>query len=95
MIEIINGQATWDKLFEEVNFFTRYKHFIALLCLTESEEDHLIFCGLVESKIRHLVASFERNSCVNLCHVNPRQYKPAYKLELDIDYEWVLLLEFF
>uniref|UniRef100_A0A914HHP5 Poly(A) polymerase n=1 Tax=Globodera rostochiensis TaxID=31243 RepID=A0A914HHP5_GLORO len=87
MLEIINGQATWKKLFEEVNFFTRYKHFIALLCLTENEEDHLIFCGLVESKIRHLVASFERNSCVNLCHVNPRQYKPAYKLELDIDYE--------
>ncbi|KAH7722431.1 poly(A) polymerase gamma-like protein [Aphelenchoides avenae] len=77
MLEIINGSASWSQLFEEVNFFSRYKHFIALLCATETEEDHLVFCGLVESKIRHLVAAFERNPCVNLCHVNPKQYKPG------------------
>lgn len=60
MIEITKGEAGWDKLFEEINFFTRYKHFIALLCVTANEEDHLIYNGLVESKIRHLVASLER-----------------------------------
>jgi poly(A) polymerase len=87
MIEITNGEASWEKLFEEINFFTRYKHFIALLCLTANEEDHLVFSGLVESKIRHLVASLERNPCVSLCHVNPRQYKPNGKLDFEIEYE--------
>uniref|UniRef100_A0A1I8AZS3 Poly(A) polymerase n=1 Tax=Meloidogyne hapla TaxID=6305 RepID=A0A1I8AZS3_MELHA len=100
IIEISKGDATWEKLFEEINFFTRYKHFIVLLCVTEGEEDHLIFAGLVESKIRHLVASLERNSCVALCHVNPRQYKPICKLEMDIEYKdpiptlWLIGLEF-
>jgi poly(A) polymerase len=87
MIEIMKGEASWDTLFEEINFFTRYKHFIALLCVTANEEDHLIFSGLVESKIRHLVASLERNPCVALCHVNPHQYKPICKLEFEIEYE--------
>ena len=87
MIEITKGEAGWDKLFEEINFFTRYKHFIALLCVTADEEDHLIFSGLVESKIRHLVASLERNPCVALCHVNPRQYKPIDTKDLEIEYE--------
>ncbi|KAF7633247.1 hypothetical protein Mgra_00007348 [Meloidogyne graminicola] len=86
IIEISKGDASWDKLFEEINFFTRYKHFILLLCVTEGEEDHLIFAGLVESKIRHLVASLERNSCIALCHVNPHQYKPICKLEMDMEY---------
>lgn len=86
MIEIINGTATWSKLFEGVNFFTRYKHFIVLLCLTETEEDHLVFCGLVESKIRHLVSSFERNPFVNLCHVNPIQYKPKAEFDPNVEY---------
>lgn len=49
MIEIINGAAPWTKLFDPVNFFSRYKHFIVLLCVTESDEDHLskiyIFCA--------------------------------------------------
>ncbi|KAI1719581.1 poly(A) polymerase central domain-containing protein [Ditylenchus destructor] len=87
MIEIINGAAPWTKLFDPVNFFSRYKHFIVLLCVTETDEDHLIFCGLVESKIRHLVSGLERNPCVNLCHVNAKQYKPQLPLSQDISYE--------
>lgn len=87
MLEITNGTAPWTKLFEEVNFFSRYRHFIILLCITETEEDHLTFSSLVESKMRHLVSSLERNPCVNLCHVNPKQYKPIKDLNLGVPYE--------
>ncbi|KAK5979478.1 Poly polymerase beta [Trichostrongylus colubriformis] len=76
MKDIYEGRAEWSKLFEEVNFFTRYKHFISLTCATRSEEDHLIFCGFVESKIRHLIGALERNQGISLAHINPRQYKP-------------------
>ena len=82
-LEIMNGNASWERLFEEVNFFSRYRHFIVLLCVSESDEDHLVFYGLVESKIRHLVAFLERNLCIELCHVNPKQYKPTHKLDLE------------
>lgn len=86
MLEIANGKALWSKLFEEINFFSRYRHFIALLCITQDEEDHLVFSSLVESRIRHLISSLERNPCINLCHVNPRQYKPLPG-NVDVSYE--------
>ncbi|KAL6744622.1 hypothetical protein Aduo_017542 [Ancylostoma duodenale] len=76
MKDIYEGRAEWSKLFEEVNFFTRYKHFISLTCAAKNEEDHLIFCGFVESKIRHLIGALERNQGISLAHINPRQYKP-------------------
>lgn len=66
MLEIMNGKAPWTKLFEEVNFFSRYKHFLSLLCITENAEDHLKFSGLVESKIRILISLLERHEAVNV-----------------------------
>ncbi|KIH60509.1 Poly(A) polymerase central domain protein [Ancylostoma duodenale] len=48
----------------------------ALTCAAKNEEDHLIFCGFVESKIRHLIGALERNQGISLAHINPRQYKP-------------------
>lgn len=59
--EIIMGKATWDKLFEPPNFFGKYKHYIVLLAKSSSAEDQLEWCGLVESKIRHLIGKIEYN----------------------------------
>ncbi|CAD6199563.1 unnamed protein product [Caenorhabditis auriculariae] len=98
--EISDHGASWTRLFEEVNFFSRYKHFISLLCAAPTEEEHLIYSGFVESKIRHLVGSFERNQCINIAHINPRQYKPIPTAQFDLGYEspvctlWFLGLEF-
>jgi len=88
MIRVRNGQAPFSQLFEEINFFSRYKHFLALLCATEGVEDHLVFASLVESKIRHLISSLERNSCMNLVHVNPRQYKPLPSVNIGTSHEY-------
>ncbi|KAI6186794.1 Poly(A) polymerase and Nucleotidyltransferase domain containing protein [Aphelenchoides besseyi] len=75
-LDIIAGKETWSALFEEVNFFSRYRHFLTLLCITETEKDHLVFSSLVESKIRILIGSLERNEAVNMCHINSKQFKP-------------------
>ncbi|TKR60190.1 hypothetical protein L596_027478 [Steinernema carpocapsae] len=83
--EVFEGKAGWDKLFEEVNFFSRYKHFIALVCSARTKEDHLVYCGLVESKIRFLVAALERSAAVNMVHVNPKQYEPLRPLQVPAD----------
>jgi len=87
MADIMTGKAEWPKLFEEVNFFSRYKHFLSLLCITETAEDHLKFSGLVESKIRILISHLERHEAVNMGHINPKHYKPKPDLVIDVDYK--------
>ena len=50
------GKCGWERLFEAPNFFSRYKHFIMLMASSASDQDQLQWCGLVESKIRHLIS---------------------------------------
>lgn len=38
---------------------------------SQTADDHLEWCGLVESKIRLLVGNLERNQHISLAHVNP------------------------
>lgn len=38
-------------------------------------DDHLEWCGLVESKVRLLVGNLERNQHIALAHVNPRSFE--------------------
>ncbi|XP_061692951.1 poly(A) polymerase gamma [Syngnathoides biaculeatus] len=72
--EILQGKAEWPKLFEPPNFFQKYKHYIVLTASASTEENHLEWIGLVESKIRVLVGNLERNEYINLAHVNPQSF---------------------
>lgn len=72
--EIMAGKAPWSRLFEPPNFFGKYKHFIVLIASATSKEDHLEWYGLVESKIRLLISTLERNPFITLAHVNPESY---------------------
>ncbi|XP_035779262.1 poly(A) polymerase beta-like [Anopheles albimanus] len=73
--DIMMGKQMWDKLFEAPSFFYRYRHFIVLLVTSSNADDHLEWCGLVESKIRYLIQNLERNQHINLAHVNPKCYE--------------------
>lgn len=75
--EILQGKAEWPKLFEPPNFFQKYKHYIVLSASASTEENHLEWIGLVESKIRVLVGNLERNEFINLAHVNPQSFPGA------------------
>ena len=72
--EIVAGNASWDRLFETPNFFCKYRHFIVLEASSSSEEDQLTWEGLVESKVRLLVANLEREA-ISLAHVWPKNYR--------------------
>ncbi|KAK9510070.1 hypothetical protein O3M35_004933 [Rhynocoris fuscipes] len=72
--DILIGKASWDKLFEAPNFFLKYKHFIVLMASSGNGEEQLEWCGLIESKVRHLVGNLERNQHILLAHVNPECY---------------------
>nr|XP_015218741.1 PREDICTED: poly(A) polymerase gamma isoform X2 [Lepisosteus oculatus] len=72
--EILQGKAEWSKLFEPPAFFQKYKHYIVLTASASTEENHLEWIGLVESKIRVLVGNLERNEYITLAHVNPQSF---------------------
>jgi len=72
--DIVAGKLDWDALFEAPNFFSKYRHFIVLEASSSSEEDQLTWEGLVESKVRHLVANLEREA-ISLAHVWPKSYR--------------------
>ncbi|XP_053731159.1 poly(A) polymerase gamma isoform X2 [Synchiropus splendidus] len=72
--EILQGKAEWPKLFEPPHFFQKYKHYIVLTASASTEENHLEWIGLVESKIRVLVGNLERNEYITLAHVNPQSF---------------------
>lgn len=42
-------------------------------------DDHIEWCGLVESKIRYLIGNLERNHHISLAHVNPRCFEHTSK----------------
>ncbi|XP_076016256.1 poly(A) polymerase alpha [Genypterus blacodes] len=72
--EILQNKAEWAKLFEAPNFFQKYKHYIVLVASAATEKQHLEWVGLVESKIRILVGSLEKNEYITLAHVNPQSF---------------------
>ncbi|XP_026175067.1 poly(A) polymerase type 3-like [Mastacembelus armatus] len=68
--EIQQKNAAWSKLFETPNFFEKYQHYVVLQATSATEEQHLQWVSLVESKIRSLVGILERNVHISLAHVN-------------------------
>ncbi|XP_030052052.1 poly(A) polymerase gamma isoform X4 [Microcaecilia unicolor] len=72
--EILQGKSDWSKLLELPIFFQKYRHYIVLTACASTEENHLEWVGLVESKIRVLVGNLERNEFITLAHVNPQSF---------------------
>ncbi|KAM7395732.1 hypothetical protein PAMA_007147 [Pampus argenteus] len=72
--EIQQKEATWSKLFETPNFFEKYQHYIVLQASAATDKQHLEWAGLVESKIRLLVGTLERNQHIALAHANVQSF---------------------
>ncbi|GMT11624.1 hypothetical protein PFISCL1PPCAC_2921, partial [Pristionchus fissidentatus] len=98
--EVMEGHSEWSELFEEVNFFSRYKHFLVVVCAAQSVEHHLVWEGMVKSKLRHLIGSLERNPRITIGHINPKTYKPNNPAPFNLGYDnpvaemWFIGLEF-
>nr|XP_010298793.1 PREDICTED: poly(A) polymerase gamma [Balearica regulorum gibbericeps] len=85
--EILQGKADWSKLFEPLNFFQKYKHYIVLTASASTEEHRLKWIGLVESKIRVLVANLERNEFITIAHVKPQSFPVKEELRKQSGYK--------
>ena len=53
------NKTEWDVLFEPVNFFSKYKHYIIVQVEADTEQDLLEWQGLLESLIRFLIEKLE------------------------------------
>lgn len=54
-----------------------------MLVSSQTSEDHLEWCGLVESKIRYLITNLERNQHISLAHVNPKCFEKTHQAKPD------------
>lgn len=75
--EIIGGEATWDKFFEPANFFCEYRHFVVLSASSLKVEDQLDWHGFIESKIRLLIGTLEKQPQIALVHAYPKSFAPT------------------
>lgn len=91
--EIHDGNETWSSLFKPSDFF-HYKHYLVLNGSADTEEDHLAWTGFMESKIRLLVRSIEKEPCVTLVHVNPESHRCFNQSEGKFVTKWFIGLNF-
>lgn len=75
-----------------VCFFIR--HYIALIASSNSEADQLKWYGHVESKLRFLIISLERNQHIQLSHIWPKSYQPVNPQPNRHTTQWFIGLEF-
>lgn len=53
------GEAGWEQLFVKSDFFLHYRNFFQFLAVAETEEEHRLWSGYVESKVRILMNKLE------------------------------------
>ncbi|XP_034427388.1 poly(A) polymerase type 3-like [Hippoglossus hippoglossus] len=85
--EIQQHKADWFKLFETPHFMDKYWDYLQVEATSATEEQHLDWVGLVESRIRHLVGALWKHQCITLAHVNVQPYSPP---EEALSTKWVI-----
>ncbi|EGT55877.1 hypothetical protein CAEBREN_08096 [Caenorhabditis brenneri] len=88
--DVFEGKCDWKHLFEEVNFYSQYKHFVVMKLDAKKEETENSYGGFLESRLRVLVGAFERNRGIKLAHLNPKKCQPTSKSQS----LWFIGLEF-
>lgn len=88
------GRKTWEDLFEPLNFFSLYRHYIVICAGASSADQLLKWSGLVESKIRILVSKLEVSGSIELAHVYPNSYGPLPSDSSQFLSRWFIGLEF-
>eukprot|EP01027_Heterolobosea_sp_BB2_P016669 GEZU01023698.1.p1 GENE.GEZU01023698.1~~GEZU01023698.1.p1 ORF type:complete len:556 (+),score=91.46 GEZU01023698.1:118-1668(+) len=87
---IETGKESWAKLFEESDFFVRYKNYLQVEVTADNEEDLMKWIGFVESRIRLLVLSLQNIQSITL-HPWPDSFRNtnapfSYLIYLGLEY---------
>ncbi|KAI5460068.1 Poly(A) polymerase central domain-containing protein [Mariannaea sp. PMI_226] len=81
---IMLGKRPWRDLFGKHVFFTAgYKYYISVISASTSKENHKIWSGYVESKVRMLVQKLEQHSSIALAHPFNKGYERRHRCKND------------
>lgn len=92
--DITLDRKKWEDLYKPLDFFSLYKHYIVICAKAFSEELHVKWSGLVESKVRILVSKLEYNEGIELAHIYPTAYGPPPNDMSEQASMWFIGLEF-
>ncbi|KAH3899798.1 probable Poly(A) polymerase [Saccharomycodes ludwigii] len=89
--EIFQHTKTWCDLFAKHNFFYKYKFYLTVMVSTRgTDEQHLKWSGLVESKLRLLVQKLEPLSGIKLAHPYTKPFEITYAFNDNEEYKDIL-----
>ncbi|KAJ3222704.1 polynucleotide adenylyltransferase [Clydaea vesicula] len=66
--KIMIGTAEWKDLFEQNDFFHKYKNYVYVICSSSNKDTQLKWSGMVESKVRQLVNKLEAIEELEIAH---------------------------
>lgn len=79
MNEIQVGSKGWKDLFVKHDYFYRYKYYLTIIASSRGKyDDHIKWCGMVESKLRLLVLKIENITGVVLAHPYVKAFTTSY-----------------
>lgn len=77
--DIFSSKQKWADLFEKHNFFYKYKFYLTVMAATKgTDEQHLKWSGMVESKVRLLVLKLEALTGIKSAHPFTKAFETAY-----------------
>lgn len=82
------GKSQWRDLFVKHTFFTDgYKYYLSVISASTTKDAQLIWSGLVESKVRHLVIGLEGHNSIALAHPFNKGFERVHKCNTDEEIE--------
>lgn len=80
--QILNGDKQWKDLFQKHTFFSQnYKYYLCVVSASLTKEAQLIWSGLVQSKVRRLVAGIEQSQPnVEIAHPYTKGFERVHRV---------------
>ena len=89
--KIFTGQLHWKDLFGRHTFFTKgYKYYLSIIAASRTKDAQLIWSGLVESKVRHLVTELEHDAAIEVAHPFNKGFERVHHCKNEQEIEAVI-----
>ncbi|CCD27393.1 polynucleotide adenylyltransferase PAP1 NDAI_0K02020 [Naumovozyma dairenensis CBS 421] len=89
--DIFSNKGNWGDLFKKHTFFYEYKFYLTITASTRgTDEEHLKWSGLVESKLRLLILKLEALPGINLAHPYTKPFESTYCYTTDEESKTIL-----
>jgi len=91
-VQILEGKQPWSELFQRHTFFSQdYKYYLTITSASRTKEAQQMWSGLVQSKVRRLVAGIEQSQAgVEIAHPYNKGFDRIHKCTSDDDRDKIL-----